>query len=99
MGAQLVEIRFKGNRKAFYRWHDPEPLGANEPVIVETDRGLDLGHVSATGATASTKCERCAMRALAPAGPGEGGERPHGTPAADRRHRAPPADAAAAPEP
>ena len=101
MGAQLVEIRFKGNRKAFYRWHEPEPLGANEPVIVETDRGLDLGHVSATGAVASTKCDRCAMRALTPAGPNDGGERPEGTSAAvvDRAHDAPSDHAASAPEP
>ncbi len=66
MGAQLVEVRFKGHRKAFYRWHEPEPLAADEPVIVETDRGLDLGRVSATGETAGTKCERCALRAAAP---------------------------------
>ena len=71
MAAQLVEIRFKGNRKAFFRWHEPEPLRPEEPVIVETDRGLDLGHVAATGAVASTRCERCALRAQAPAA-GEG---------------------------
>ena len=101
MGAQLVEIRFKGNRKAFYRWHEPEPLGPDEAVIVETDRGLDLGRVSATGAVASTKCERCAMRALAPAAPNEGGERREGTdaPAADRRHEPRPAEAAAPSDP
>ena len=75
MAAQLVEVRFKGNRKAFYRWHEPEPLRADEPVIVETDRGLDLGHVSATGVAASTKCERCALRAQAPAAPADGAER------------------------
>jgi cell fate regulator YaaT (PSP1 superfamily) len=62
---QLVEIRFKGNRKAFYRWHEPEPLAREEPVIVETDRGLDLGRVSATGDVAHVKCLRCAMRAAA----------------------------------
>jgi len=74
VAAQLVEVRFKGNRKAFYRWHEPEPLRADEAVIVETDRGLDLGRVSATGATASTKCERCALRAQAPGAPAEGAE-------------------------
>ena len=96
MGAQLVEIRFKGDRKAFYRWHEPEPLGADEAVIVETDRGLDLGHVSATGAVASTKCERCAMRTQAPS---EGGERAEGHAPADRVQDAPPDRSAAAPEP
>ncbi len=96
MGAQLVEIRFKGNRKAFYRWHEPEPLGADEAVIVETDRGLDLGRVSTTGAVASTKCERCALRAQASS---EGGERPEGHGAADRVQDAPPDRTAAATEP
>jgi cell fate regulator YaaT (PSP1 superfamily) len=71
VAAQLVEIRFKGNRKAFYRWEEPEPLVPGEPVIVETDRGHDLGHVSATGAVATLKCERCGARVRAPQGAGE----------------------------
>ncbi|HTT69490.1 MAG TPA: regulatory iron-sulfur-containing complex subunit RicT [Gemmatimonadales bacterium] len=96
MAAQLVEIRFKGNRKAFFRWHEPEPLRHDEPVIVETDRGLDLGHVSATGTVASTKCERCAMRAAAP----EAGERAEGPAPAERPREAaaPERPAAAAPQ-
>jgi cell fate regulator YaaT (PSP1 superfamily) len=101
VGAQLVEIRFKGSRKAFYRWHEPEPLKADEPVIVETDRGFDLGYVSATGAAASTKCTRCAMRALAATGPNEGGERLEGTLTAvpDRPQDAPSDHAGSAAEP
>ena len=105
MAAQLVEIRFKGNRKAFFRWHEPEPLGADEAVIVETDRGLDLGHVAATGTVAATKCERCALRAQAPAGRGDEGDRPAEPHAAapaepERRvvRRATPADTRAAEE-
>jgi len=96
VAAQLVEIRFKGNRKAFFRWHEPEPLRHDEPVIVETDRGLDLGHVSATGTVASTKCERCAMRAAAP----EAGERAEGPAPAERPREAaaPERPAAAAPQ-
>ena len=66
MSGQLVEVRFKGNRKAFYRWGEPEPLAADEPVIVETDRGLDWGRVAATGAVAAVKCERCLARLRAP---------------------------------
>jgi len=84
VSAQLVEVRFKGNRKAFYRWHEPEPLRHDEPVIVETERGMDLGFVSSTGATAATKCERCALRAAA----AEPGERVEG--AAPERPREPP---------
>ena len=71
MSGQLVEVLFKGNRKAFVRWGEPEPLGPNEAVIVETDRGLDWGRVAATGAVAHLKCERCVARMHAPRRGGE----------------------------
>ncbi len=61
---QLVEVRFKGNRKAYFEWHESEPLRMQEPVIVESDRGLDFGAVSATGTVAQQKCDRCAGCAL-----------------------------------
>ncbi len=98
MAAQLVEIRFKGNRKAYYRWPEPEPLRAEEPVIVETDRGLDLGHVSATGPVAATKCERCALRLQASTGANEGGERPDAPAPAERGAATPSEHAPAEPE-
>ena len=63
---QFVEVRFKGNRKQYYEWHDAEPLREREPVLVETDRGVDLGHVGAIGRIAQTKCERCTGCAVAP---------------------------------
>lgn len=54
---QLVEVRFKGNRRGFYRWLDVEdPLHLEEPVIVEADRGLDLGRIQSAGETAAKKC-------------------------------------------
>ena len=56
---QVVEVRFKGNRKAFFEWPEPEPLREREPVIVETERGLDLGLVGATGRAAEAKLARC----------------------------------------
>ena len=56
---QFVEVRFKGNRRDFYEWHEPEPLRERDPVIVETDRGVDLGRVGAVGPVARAKCERC----------------------------------------
>lgn len=56
---QLVEVRFKGQRKAYFEWHEPEPLRAQEPVIVESERGLDYGLVTAIGAVAKQKCDRC----------------------------------------
>ncbi len=78
---QFVEVRFKGNRRDFYEWHDSEPLREREAVLVETDRGVDLGHVGAIGQVAHTKCERCGScglaetaRAGAPAGHEEAGE-------------------------
>ena len=64
---QFVEVRFKGNRKQYYEWHDPEPLREREAVLVETDRGVDLGHVGALGRVAQVKCERCTGCAVAPA--------------------------------
>jgi cell fate regulator YaaT (PSP1 superfamily) len=52
-----VEVRFKGNRKDYYLWPDgADPLHLRDAVIVETERGLDLGRVSVTGETAARKC-------------------------------------------
>jgi cell fate regulator YaaT (PSP1 superfamily) len=56
---QLVEVRFKGNRKAFFEWHESEPLRQRDPVIVESERGHDYGVVGAIGDVAQLKCERC----------------------------------------
>ena len=52
----LVEVRFKGNRKAFFTWDQPDPLSPGHPVIVSAERGQDLGTVSALGALAERKC-------------------------------------------
>lgn len=57
---QLVEVRFKGNRKGYYRWATPDdPLRLEERVIVEAERGHDLGRVSAAGEAAEKKCGSC----------------------------------------
>jgi cell fate regulator YaaT (PSP1 superfamily) len=48
--SDLVEVVFKGNRKEFFRWEDVVPPPAPKThVIVEGDRGEDLGQVNATG--------------------------------------------------
>src|SRR5215213_8491635 len=47
--AHVIEIAFKGNRKEFFIWDGPEPPPLKAPVIVDADRGEDLGHVHATG--------------------------------------------------
>ena len=55
----LVEIAFKGNRKEFFLWEGEEPLRAKSSVIVEADRGEDLGKVHATGEHAEHRCAGC----------------------------------------
>jgi cell fate regulator YaaT (PSP1 superfamily) len=55
----VVEVRFKGNRKAYYTWPSADPLLLDDAVIVEVERGQDLGRVSALGDVAVKKCERC----------------------------------------
>ena len=52
--SQLIEVAFKGNRKEFFLWEaDEPPLRA--PVIVDADRGEDLGLVHATGLLAEQR--------------------------------------------
>lgn len=58
---QTVEVRFKGTRREFYTWADDEnPLRLQEAVVVQLERGNDLGRVQTTGATAEKKCGSCA---------------------------------------
>jgi len=47
--SHLIEVAFKGNRKDFFLWEqdDPPPLKAG--VIVDADRGEDLGFVHSLG--------------------------------------------------
>jgi cell fate regulator YaaT (PSP1 superfamily) len=67
----LVEVRFKGNRKDYFTWDQPDPLPAGQSVIVAVDRGEDYGTVSAFGQAAERKCgvgcSGCALGAAAPA--------------------------------
>ena len=54
--SDLVEVAFKGNRKEFFRWEDVVPPPAPRThVIVEGDRGEDLGQVHATGELAERR--------------------------------------------
>ena len=48
----LIEVAFKGNRKEFFQWEGAEPFPARAPVVVEADRGEDLGYVHAQGEVA-----------------------------------------------
>ena len=66
----VVEVRFKGNRKEYFSWPAPEPLALHDAVIVEVERGEDLGRVSALGPVAAKKCSSgCSGCSLAEAPP------------------------------
>jgi cell fate regulator YaaT (PSP1 superfamily) len=54
-----VEVRFKGTRKAYFLWPGEEPLRVGDAVIVEAERGRDLGHITAVGELAEKKCGGC----------------------------------------
>src|SRR5919199_1030204 len=53
--SHLIEVAFKGNRKEFYLWDGDDPPRVRTPVIVEGDRGEDLGRVHATGELAAKR--------------------------------------------
>ena len=55
----VFEVRFKGNRREYFTWPSEDALLLDEFVIVEVERGEDLGRVSALGETAAKKCSRC----------------------------------------
>lgn len=55
----VLEVRFKGNRREYFTWQSDDSLRIDDPVIVEVDRGQDFGVVSAVGAVAEKKCQRC----------------------------------------
>jgi cell fate regulator YaaT (PSP1 superfamily) len=57
---QTVEVRFKGTRKGYFVWeHEADPIRVKDTVVVEVERGRDLGRVTAVGDTASKKCGGC----------------------------------------
>lgn len=63
--AQIVEVSFKGNRREYYS-SEHESIQLSDYVIVEADRGEDLGRVSAAGAIAERKCAGCSTGCAAP---------------------------------
>jgi cell fate regulator YaaT (PSP1 superfamily) len=63
--SQTVEVRFKGTRKAYFVWEDEaDPIRLKEPVVVEVERGRDLGRVTAVGDMAAKKCGGCTSCAV-----------------------------------
>jgi cell fate regulator YaaT (PSP1 superfamily) len=63
---QILEVSFKANRRGYYA-ADGEPAPVDSHVIVEADRGEDLGRVTASGAVAERKCTGCSTGCAAPA--------------------------------
>jgi cell fate regulator YaaT (PSP1 superfamily) len=57
---QLIEVAFRGNRKEFFGWEGEAPPPVHTPVIVEADRGEDLGTVHAVGDLAVKRNAGCA---------------------------------------
>ena len=51
----LVEVAFKGNRKEFFLWGLPGAPAQGMAVIVDADRGEDLGTIRATGELAAKR--------------------------------------------
>jgi cell fate regulator YaaT (PSP1 superfamily) len=51
----LIEVAFKGNRKDFYLWEADEAPPLKAAVIVDADRGEDLGFVYAVGELAEKR--------------------------------------------
>ena len=51
----LIEVSFKGNRREFFQWPFPDVPALRTAVIVDADRGEDLGLVHATGELAAKR--------------------------------------------
>jgi cell fate regulator YaaT (PSP1 superfamily) len=57
--AHLVEVAFKGNRKEFFLWDYPDPPPLNAAVIVDVERGEDLGFIHSLGDLAQKRNGGC----------------------------------------
>src|SRR3954470_17223454 len=65
--AHLVEVAFKGNRKEFFLWDYPDPPPINAAVIVDVERGEDLGYIHSLGDLAQKRnggCSHCCGNSL-----------------------------------
>jgi len=58
--AHLVEVAFRGNRKEFFLWDYPDPPALKSAIIVDADRGEDLGIVHSLGELAQVRNGGCA---------------------------------------
>jgi cell fate regulator YaaT (PSP1 superfamily) len=86
---QTVEVRFKGTRRDFFIWpDDADPLRLKETVVVQLERGLDLGRVYSAGDTAAKKCASSCSGCSS-------GANPNGTAVAETTEATPAAEPAA----
>ena len=53
-------MAFRGNRKEFFLWDYPEPPAIKSAIIVDADRGEDLGYVHSLGELAEKRNGGCA---------------------------------------
>jgi cell fate regulator YaaT (PSP1 superfamily) len=51
----LIEVAFKGTRKEFFVWESDDAPPLRAPIIVDADRGEDLGLVHSTGELAEQR--------------------------------------------
>ena len=56
---RVVEVVFKGGRRDYFNTED-DSLREGEYVLVEVERGQDLGRVKSVGGVAASKCASCA---------------------------------------
>jgi cell fate regulator YaaT (PSP1 superfamily) len=52
LSSHVIEVAFKGNRREFFLWEAEQLPAIHAPIIVEADRGEDLGRVHSVGDTA-----------------------------------------------
>jgi cell fate regulator YaaT (PSP1 superfamily) len=53
--SQLIEVGFKGNRREFFLWEADEAPPRRAAVVVDADRGEDVGLVHSSGAEAEQR--------------------------------------------
>lgn len=58
----VVEIRFKGSRKEFFRNSNGLELYTGDPVVLESDMGYDVGHVSISGELVRLQLKKRGLR-------------------------------------
>jgi cell fate regulator YaaT (PSP1 superfamily) len=58
VASHIIEVAFKGNRREFYLWESDNIPPMNASVIVEADRGEDLGRVHSVGESAKFRNEK-----------------------------------------